>query len=69
MATLKKFVGEGGAGLDDSMGGHSNLYEALKAIAETLNDLVAQFNQLKADYDASTTPTTATDVTSTITVE
>lgn len=66
--TLKKLVGEGGAGLDDSMG-FDNLYDVLKALADSQNDLVTQFNQFRADYNASTVPTTATDLTSAVTVE
>jgi hypothetical protein len=67
-ATLKKLLGEAGAGIDDSMG-IDNLYDVLKEIATVQNDLVAQFNQLKADFDASSTPTSATDVTAGLTVE
>lgn len=72
MATLKKKVGEGGSFFDDSMG-VSNLYAVLKALAETQNDLVAQFNQLRTDYNAETnadhTDTTATAVTAGVTVD
>jgi len=67
-ATLKKLLGEAGAGIDDSVG-IDRLYDVLVELATVQNDLVAQFNQLKADYDASTTPTTATDVTAGVTIE
>jgi len=66
--TLKKYVGDGGAGLDDSMG-FDNLYDVLKALADAQNDLVTQFNQFRADYNASTVPTTSTDLASAVTVE
>jgi len=70
--TLKKLIGEAGAGIDDSMGFH-NLYDVLKALVQTQNDLVTQFNQLRIDYNAETaadhTDTTATAVTAGVTVE
>jgi hypothetical protein len=70
--TLKKLLGEAGAGLDDSIG-IDTLYDIVKALAETQNDLVAQFNQLRTDYDAETvaahTATSATAVTAGVTVE
>ncbi len=70
--TLKRYIGEGGAGLDDSIG-FDNLYDVLKALAETQNDLLAQFNQLRTDYNAETnadhTDTTATAVTAGVTIE
>ena len=70
--TLKRYLGEGGAGLDDSMG-VDNMYDVIKALAETQNSLVAQFNQLRTDYNAETladhTDTTATAVTAGVTVE
>lgn len=70
--TLKKLMGEAGAGLGDSMG-FDNLYDILKALADTQNDLVTQFNQLRTDYNAETaadhTDTTATAVTAGVTVE
>jgi hypothetical protein len=66
--TLKKFLGDGGAGLDDSMG-FDNLYDVIKALADAQNNLVTQFNQLKADHDSSTTPTTAANLASAVTVE
>ena len=65
---LKRLVGEAGAGLDESHG-TDNLYDVLKALADAQNDLVTQFNQFRADYNASTTPTTATDLTSAVEVE
>jgi hypothetical protein len=70
--TLKKLLGEAGAGLDDSIG-IDTLYDIVKALAETQNSLVAQFNQLRTDYNAETaadhTDTTATAVTAGVTVE
>lgn len=71
-ATLKKLMGQGGAGIDDSMG-FDNLYDVLVELATVQNDLVAQFNQLRTDYNAETaadhTDTTATAVTAGVTVE
>lgn len=67
-ATLKAFMGQAGAGLDDSVG-TDNLYDVLRDLANVQNDLVAQLNQLIIDHDASTTPTTATAVTPLVTVE
>ena len=66
--TLKRLVGDGGAGIDDSMG-FDTLYDVIKALADAQNDLVIQFNQLKADHNSSTAPTTAADLTSAVTVE
>lgn len=60
--TLKKMLGDGGAGLDKSHG-TDPVYEVLGAIIDQLNDLTTQFNQLRADYNAATVPTTATAVT------
>ena len=65
---LKRLMGEAGAGLDESHG-FDVLYDVLKAVADTQNDLVAQLNQLKADHDAATVPTTATDVVAGVEVE
>lgn len=67
-ATLKKLLGEAGAGIDDSVG-IDRLYDVIKELATVQNDLVAQFNQLKADFDASSAPSSATDVTAGVTVE
>jgi hypothetical protein len=67
-ATLKKLLGEAGAGIDDSVG-IDRLYDVIKELATVQNDIVAQFNQLKADFDASSTPTSATDVTAGVTIE
>jgi len=58
---LKKLLGDGLAGLDKSHG-TDRLYEFLAALTTQVNDLTAQFNQLRTDYNASTTPTTATAV-------
>ena len=38
-ATLKRLLGEGGAGIDDSMG-FDNLYDVLKALAESAGDVI-----------------------------
>lgn len=71
-ATLKKLLGEAGAGIDDSIG-IDRLYDVVKELATVQNDLVAQFNQLRADYNAETaadhTDTTATAVTAGVTIE
>lgn len=71
-STLKAYMGEGGAGLDDSIG-VDNLYDILRDLATVQNDLVAQLNQLRTDYNAETladhTDTTATAVTALVTVE
>jgi len=66
--TLKRLVGQGGAGMDDSMG-HDNVYDVLKGLVDAHQQTVAQFNQLKADFDASSTPTSATDLSSYVTAE
>lgn len=66
--TLKRLVGNAGAGMDESHGS-DRLYDVLKALTDTQNDLVAQFNQFRTDYNASTTPTTATAVTAGVEVE
>lgn len=65
---LKRLMGEAGAGLDESHG-FDVLYDVLKGLVETQGDLVAQFNQLKADHDAAQVPTSATDVTAGVEVE
>jgi len=66
--TLKRLVGQAGAGIDESHG-TDRLYDVLKALADTQNDLVEQFNQFRTDYNASTSPTTATAVTEGVEVE
>ena len=70
--TLKQLLGNAGAGIDDSQG-FDNLYDVIKALATTQNSLVAQFNQLRTDYNAETnadhTDTTATAVTAGVTIE
>jgi len=65
---VKSFIGEGGAGLDDS-NGSDNLYDVVHAMADQLNALTTQFNQLLADHNANTRPSTATTVTSGVAVE
>ena len=71
-ATLKKYLGQGGAGLDD-LSGNDNLYDVLKELATVQNALVAALNQLITDYNAETsadhTDTTASAVTAGVTVE
>lgn len=69
---LKRLVSEAGAGEDKSFGvsdDHPDRFTLLKAIVDTQNDLVAQFNQLKADHDAAQVPTSATDVVAGVEVE
>ena len=68
--TLKRLVGEAGAGFDRSMG-FSNVYDVLKALAQAQADLVTQFNQFRADYNATVPvqPTTAAALTTAVTVE
>lgn len=69
---LKQLIGKAGAGLDES---HSfdNLHAVLAALATDLNDLIAQFNQLRTDYNAETNAdhadTGATAVTPSVTIE
>jgi hypothetical protein len=65
---LKQLLGDGGAGLDKSHG-TDRLYDLLEALITQVNDQATQFNQLKADFDASSTPTSASDVTSLVEVE
>lgn len=72
--TLKKSLGEGGAFLDDSMGGDvDKLRDVLAQVITELQNLQTQYNQLRTDYNAETsadhTDTTATAVSSTITIE
>lgn len=64
-ATLKKLLGDAGAGIDESHGS-DRLYKVLSvaitqikaatakqtALLSAYNDVVAQFNQLKTDHDA-----------------
>lgn len=69
---LKRLVGVGGAGVDESHG-TDNLYAVLSAIVTTQNSLVAQFNQLRTDYNAETaadhTDTGATAVVAGVEIE
>ncbi len=73
-AILKKLVGDAGAGSDESHGS-DRLYDVLVELIGEHNDLIAQFNQLRADYlaetnaDHSVTGTTATVVTAGVTIE
>lgn len=67
--TLKKLLGEGSAGLDESMG-FDTLYDVLKQVITELNALQVQYNQLRADYNTEhTTDTTATAVATTLVLE
>lgn len=70
--TLKRLLGEAGAGLDEAHG-FDTLYDVLVAMVAQNDDLVDQFNQLLADYNAETladhTTSTATVVTKDVTVE
>lgn len=69
---LKQLLGDGLAGLDKSHG-TDRLYEFLEALTTQVLDQAAQFNQLKADYDAETvaahTATSASDVTDLVEIE
>jgi hypothetical protein len=67
--TLKKLLGEGGSGLDESMG-FDTLYDVLKQVVTELRALQTQYNQLRADYNTEhSTDTTATAVSSTLAIE
>ena len=66
---IKKGLVEGQGHHDESFEDQNTVYDVLVAMANTQNDLVAQFNQLKADHDSSTAPTTATDVVAGVEVE
>ncbi len=67
--TLKKLLGEGGSGLDESMG-FDTLYDVLKQAITELQALQTQYNQLRADYNTEhATDTTATAVASTLAIE
>ena len=61
--TLKRLVGNAGAGSDESHG-TDTLYDVLKALTDTQNDMAAQVNQIIADV-----VTTATDVVPGVEVE
>lgn len=74
-ATLKQFMGEAGAGLDKSHG-TDRLYDVLLGLVNSHTQLVAQFNQLRADYNAHEhnsvaidAATTATDLTTYVDAE
>jgi cysteine synthase len=67
---LKKLMGDAGACLDSSMGGSINtLYEVLKELVDSHQQVVAQFNQFRTDYNATTAPTTATALDSKVELE
>lgn len=69
--TLKKLVGEAGAGIDESHGSDT-LYDVLKALVTAQNALIVSLNQLITDYNANTNivdDTTATAVTAGVTIE
>lgn len=65
---LKRLVGNAGAGQDESHG-TDRLYDVLKGLVDFQTDVVAQFNQLKADFDAASAPSSATDLAVEVTVE
>jgi len=69
---LKKLLGDGGAGIDESHG-TDRLYQVLEAMVTQLNNQATQFNQLLADYNAETnadhTDSTATSVTAGVEIE
>jgi hypothetical protein len=65
---VKTFIGDAGAGFDDSTG-EDNIYDVVVAMANQLNALTAQVNQLLADHNSATRPSTATTVASGISVE
>jgi len=71
---LKKLLGDGGAGIDESHGS-DRLYQVLEAVVNTQNALVTNFNALRADYAAETnadhtvTGTSAVAVTAGVEVE
>lgn len=48
---LKRLVGEGGAGMDDSSGA-DNLYDVLKGLVSHQDDVITQFNSLRASVVA-----------------
>lgn len=72
-AVLKKLLGDAGAGVDESYEGNNRLYHVLEQMVTQLNDATAQLNQLRTDYNAETaadhTDTTATAVTSLVSIE
>ncbi|PNX50440.1 MAG: hypothetical protein BV456_06735 [Thermoplasmata archaeon M8B2D] len=51
--TIKKHIGDAGAGMDQSHGS-ATLYDAVKAIATQVAALTTAFNQLLTDYNAET---------------
>jgi hypothetical protein len=60
---LSQNLGIAGACLDKSHGGEDRVYDLLKALIEAHQETVTQFNQFRTDYNASTSPTTATALT------
>jgi len=73
---LKRLVSEAGAGEDKSFGvsdANPDMFTLLKALADTQNALVAQFNQLLSDYNGETvaahTTSASTVVAAGVTVE
>lgn len=56
--TLKRLVGEAGAGIDESHGS-DRLYDVLKELAEVSALQSAALNQFITDYNATVAPTTA----------
>jgi len=66
---IKSALGDAGAGIDSSYEDTDTLRAGLAAAVTQLNDLTAQYNQLKADHDSATAPTSATDVVVVVEVE
>lgn len=69
---LKRLLGDGGAGIDQSHSGEDRLYTVLEAVVNTQNSLVEEFAQFRADVLAAGAfpiTTTATDPVSGVEVE
>lgn len=70
--TIKKTIGDAGAGIDQSHG-EDTLYDAVKAIATDLQAVIVALNQLLTDYNAETaadhTTSSAAAVTQTFEIE
>jgi hypothetical protein len=69
---LKRLLGDGGAGLDDSHG-PNRLLVVLQAMVETMDAIIESHNALLADYNAEThashVTSSATAVTNSVSVE
>jgi hypothetical protein len=70
--SIKKIIGDAGAGLDKSHG-TATLYDAIAAIATQVAALTTALNQLITDYNAETdadhTDSSASSVTTQFTIE